>query len=144
MLPLGVYFVIGIVWSKAYTKVWTNVCKLFVNIASCTLAECKRRCEEIAGCNAINYNEGNRGVLRQCPLPIPRPSWTLAGSNGYHIIGIYNLKYNLWFDNFYNFDNFLNIILQFLVRRPPGGFGPINCHSSLSLSVSLSLCLSPV
>ena len=34
---------------------------------------------------------------------------------------------------------FVNKLLCVSVRRPPGGFGPINCH--LSLSVTLSLCL---
>ena len=30
-------------------------------------------------------------------------------------------------------------VFLFLVRRPPCGFGPINCHSSLSVSLSVSL-----
>ena len=95
------HFFLGIVWSKAYSKIWSDhQCKNLKNII-CALAECKRKCEETAGCNVINHDESsNITSLRKCPIPIPRPEWAHQAFQGYQI-----LTGELYVSKYYRFNN---------------------------------------
>jgi hypothetical protein len=83
-------------WSAPLQKIWSDgQCKNVGNVADCpTMRDCQSKCEMIPSCNAVNYTPLSKaGALRSCPLPIPKPDWSLKDYIGSHMIGI---VFSLW------------------------------------------------
>lgn len=71
-------------WIKAPLPWGKNQCPLLASYSSVELKDCKRRCQDLPECNAINYAaRGGHCVLLGCPLPLPQPQWKTKSFKGY-------------------------------------------------------------
>ena len=84
---LHLHFSVETNWEGPTPKLWyTTQCPTLKTIYTPNnIEKCKNDCRETQGCTALNYKQGKVCLLKECSEPVPVPTSSWSGYEGYYL-----------------------------------------------------------